>query len=40
MGAAFISAIQGEGVAACAKHWPGHGDTTVGRFRLCLSNPR
>ena len=27
MGAAFITAIQREGVAACAKHWPGHGDT-------------
>lgn len=27
MGAAFIAAIQRERVAACAKHWPGHGDT-------------
>ncbi|MBW2712143.1 MAG: beta-N-acetylhexosaminidase [Deltaproteobacteria bacterium] len=26
-GAAFIEAMQGEGVAACAKHFPGHGDT-------------
>jgi beta-N-acetylhexosaminidase len=25
--AAFIEALQGEGVAACAKHFPGHGDT-------------
>jgi beta-N-acetylhexosaminidase len=25
MGAAFITAIQEQGVAACAKHWPGHG---------------
>eukprot|EP00898_Chlorokybus_atmophyticus_P008404 jgi/Chlat1/8565/Chrsp82S07960 len=28
MGAAFIKAIQSEGVAACAKHFPGHGDTS------------
>lgn len=27
LGAAFIEAMQGEGVAACAKHFPGHGDT-------------
>jgi beta-N-acetylhexosaminidase len=26
-GVAFIEAIQAEGVAACAKHFPGHGDT-------------
>ena len=25
--AAFITALQARGVAACAKHWPGHGDT-------------
>ncbi|EDY43790.2 glycoside hydrolase family 3 protein, partial [Streptomyces sp. SPB074] len=25
--AAFVTAAQGEGVAACAKHYPGHGDT-------------
>ena len=24
---AFIEALQGEGIAACAKHFPGHGDT-------------
>jgi beta-N-acetylhexosaminidase len=25
---AFVRACQSRGVAACAKHWPGHGDTT------------
>jgi len=27
--AAFVKGLQGEGVAACAKHFPGHGDTSV-----------
>jgi beta-N-acetylhexosaminidase len=27
--AAFVTALQREGVAACAKHFPGHGDTVV-----------
>jgi len=26
--AAFVEALQGAGVAACAKHFPGHGDTS------------
>jgi beta-N-acetylhexosaminidase len=29
LGAAFIQGLQGGGVAACAKHFPGHGDTSV-----------
>lgn len=28
MGAAFIQAVQAEGVLACGKHFPGHGDTS------------
>jgi beta-N-acetylhexosaminidase len=27
--AAFVTAMQDEGIAACAKHFPGHGDTKV-----------
>ena len=26
--AAFVTGLQGSGVAACAKHFPGHGDTS------------
>jgi beta-N-acetylhexosaminidase len=26
--AAFVTGVQGQGVAACAKHFPGHGDTS------------
>jgi beta-N-acetylhexosaminidase len=29
LGAAIVGALQGEGLAACGKHFPGHGDTTV-----------
>ncbi len=29
LGAAFIRGLQGGGVLACAKHYPGHGDTQV-----------
>jgi beta-N-acetylhexosaminidase len=29
LGAAFIDELQQAGVAACAKHFPGHGDTSV-----------
>jgi beta-N-acetylhexosaminidase len=29
LGAAFIDGLQSEGVAACGKHFPGHGDTSV-----------
>ncbi|MBK8011546.1 MAG: beta-N-acetylhexosaminidase [Deltaproteobacteria bacterium] len=29
LGVAFIAGLQSEGVAACAKHFPGHGDTST-----------
>lgn len=29
LGAAIITALQNEGVAACGKHFPGHGDTSA-----------
>src|ERR1700751_707299 len=29
LGAAIIRTLQGEGVAACGKHFPGHGDTST-----------
>jgi beta-N-acetylhexosaminidase len=29
MGCAFVRGLQAEGVLACAKHFPGHGDTAV-----------
>ena len=29
LGAAIVRALQSEGVAACAKHFPGHGDTST-----------
>jgi beta-N-acetylhexosaminidase len=37
LGAVVIRALQGEGVAACGKHFPGHGDTsTDSHFELPL----
>lgn len=37
LGAAIITALQAEGVAACGKHFPGHGDTSVdSHFELPL----
>ena len=29
MGGVIIEAMQGEGLAACGKHFPGHGDASV-----------
>ena len=29
LGAAVVRALQGEGIAACGKHFPGHGDTST-----------
>jgi beta-N-acetylhexosaminidase len=29
LGAAIVRTLQGEGIAACGKHFPGHGDTTA-----------
>jgi beta-N-acetylhexosaminidase len=29
LGSVIIRALQGEGIAACGKHFPGHGDTSV-----------
>jgi beta-N-acetylhexosaminidase len=29
LGTAIIEALQGEGIAACGKHFPGHGDTST-----------
>ncbi len=33
LGVAIITALQASGVAACGKHFPGHGDTTVDSHR-------
>src|SRR5436190_16995524 len=29
LGAAIVRALQGQGIAACGKHFPGHGDTST-----------
>lgn len=39
LGAALIAGQQSEGVAACAKHFPGHGDTLVDSKRSLPSLP-
>jgi len=37
LGTAIIRTLQGEGIAACGKHFPGHGDTSVdSHFELPL----
>ena len=37
LGAAIVRTLQGEGIAACGKHFPGHGDTsTDSHFELPL----
>jgi beta-N-acetylhexosaminidase len=37
LGAAIVGALQGEGIAACGKHFPGHGDTSAdSHFELPL----
>ena len=37
LGAAIIRTLQPEGIAACGKHFPGHGDTSVdSHFELPL----
>jgi beta-N-acetylhexosaminidase len=37
LGSAIVRALQGEGIAACGKHFPGHGDTSAdSHFELPL----
>ena len=34
LGRLWLQGLQASGVAACGKHFPGHGDTSVGRERM------
>ena len=38
--AAYVPGLQSAGVAACAKHFPGHGDTAVDSHHACPGSTR